>query len=62
MLFYLKPISNEEDMFKYFMTFNITPHELVFRVVVGSQITVPLTYTNISLYYFGFFIFIFFEI
>ena len=36
----LKPIGDEEDTLKSFMAFNITSHELVFRVVVGSQIVV----------------------
>ena len=37
----LKPIGDEEDTFKCFMAFNITPRRLVFRVVVGSRIVVP---------------------
>ena len=36
-----KPIGDEEDTLKSFMTFNITLHEPVFRVVVWSQIVVP---------------------
>ena len=36
-----KPIDDEEDTLKSFMAFNITPHGLIFRVVVGSQIVVP---------------------
>ena len=37
-----KPIGNEEDTVKSFMAFDIMPHKLIFRVVVGSQIVVPL--------------------
>ena len=36
-----KPISDEEDILKSFMAFDITPRELLFRVIVGSQIVVP---------------------
>ena len=36
-----KPIDDEEDTLKSLMAFNITPHGLIFRVVVGSQIMVP---------------------
>ena len=36
-----KPISDEEDTLKSFMAFDIKPHGLVFRVVVGSEIVVP---------------------
>ena len=35
-----KPISDEEDTLKSFMAFDIKPHGLVFRVVVGSEIVV----------------------
>ena len=35
-----KPIDDEEDIFKSFMAFDITPCGPVFRVVVGSQIVV----------------------
>ena len=35
------PISDEEDTLKSFMAFDIKPHGLVFRVVVGSEIVVP---------------------
>ena len=38
-----KPINDEEDTFKSFMTFNITPREPLFRMIVGSQIVVPST-------------------
>ena len=38
-----KLISDEEDTLKSFMAFDITPHGLVFRVVVGSQNVVPPT-------------------
>ena len=41
-----KPISDEEDALKSFMAFNITSREPVFRVVVGSQIVVPLQKTR----------------
>ena len=37
------PNSDEEDIVKSFMAFDITPYELVFKVVVGSQIIVPNT-------------------
>ena len=36
-----KLISDEKDMLKSFMTFDITPCGPAFRVVVGSQIVVP---------------------
>ena len=36
----LKPIGDEEDTLKFFMVFDITTCEPVFRVVVGSQIVV----------------------
>ena len=36
-----KPIVDEEDILKSFMTFDITPHEPAFRVVVENQIMVP---------------------
>ena len=39
-----KPIGDEEDILKSFMTFDITSRGPVFRVVVGNQIVVPLTY------------------
>ena len=38
-----KPINDEEDTFKSFMAFNITPREPLFRIIVGSQIVVPST-------------------
>ena len=38
-----KAIGDEEDTLKSFMTFDITPCEPVFKVVVGSQIVVLLT-------------------
>ena len=38
-----KPIGDEEDILRSFMTFDITPCVPVFRVVVGSQIVVPPT-------------------
>ena len=31
-----KPIGDEKDTLKSFMAFNITPHGLVFRMVIGS--------------------------
>ena len=36
-----KPISNEEDTLKSFITFDITPYMPIFRMVVGSQIVTP---------------------
>ena len=36
-----KPIGDEEDILKSFMTFDITPRESVFKVIVGSQIVAP---------------------
>ena len=36
-----KPIDDEEDTLKSFMTFDITPHGPVFRMIVGSRIVVP---------------------
>ena len=42
-----KPIGDEEDILKSFMTFDITSRGPVFRVVVGNQIVVPLTMTYI---------------
>ena len=36
----LKPISDEEDTFKSFITFDITPREPIFKVVVEIQIVV----------------------
>ena len=36
-----KPISDEENTLKYFMAFNITPHESIFRAIVDGQIVVP---------------------
>ena len=42
-----KPIGDEEDILKSFMTFDITSREPVFRVVVRNQIVVPLTMTYI---------------
>ena len=36
--FISKPISNEEDTLKSFITFDITPYMPIFRMVVGSQI------------------------
>ena len=36
-----KSIGDEEDTFKSFMSFNITPHGPAIRVVVWSQIVVP---------------------
>ena len=36
-----KPIGDEEDTFKSFMTFDIMSREPIFRVVVGNQIVVP---------------------
>ena len=38
-----KPIGDEEDKLKSFMSFDITSHRPVFRVVLGSQIVVPST-------------------
>ena len=38
-----KPIGDEEDTFKSFIVFDITPRVTVFRVVVRSQIVVPPT-------------------
>ena len=38
-----KPISDEEDILKAFMAFDITPRGSVFIVVVRSQIVVPPT-------------------
>ena len=35
-----KPIGNNEDTLISFMTFDITSHKSVFRVVIGSQIIV----------------------
>ena len=37
-----KPISDEKDTLKSFMAFDIIPRGPVYRVVVGSQIVVPL--------------------
>ena len=42
-----KPIGDEKDILKSFMTFDITSREPVFRVVVGNQIVVPLIMTYI---------------
>ena len=39
----LKPIGDEENILKSFMTFDITPPRPVFRVVVESQIVAPPT-------------------
>ena len=36
-----KPISDEEDTLKSFMTFNIAPHGPIFRVIEGIRIVVP---------------------
>ena len=36
-----KPIGDEEETLKSFITFDITPRESVFRVVVWSQIVAP---------------------
>ena len=36
-----KPIDDEEDTFKSFMKFDITPRGSVFRMIVGSRIVVP---------------------
>ena len=42
----LKPIGNEEDSLKSFMTFNITSRKPIFRMVVGSQTVIsPIDYT-----------------
>ena len=38
-----KPINHKEDTLNSFMAFDITPHGLVFRVVVESQIVAPPT-------------------
>ena len=37
----LKSISDEEDIFKSFMTFDIVPCGSIFRVVVKSQLMIP---------------------
>ena len=39
-----KPIGDKEDTLKSFMTFNITPHGSIFKVVKGSQIVIPQQY------------------
>ena len=36
----LKLIDDEENTLKSFMTFNITTHRPIFKVIVGSQIVV----------------------
>ena len=38
-----KPIGYKEDILKSFMAFDITSRRPIFRMVVGSQIVVPLT-------------------
>lgn len=37
-----KPIGNEEDTFKFVMAFDVTPCKPIFRVVIWSQIVLPL--------------------
>ena len=47
----LKPIGDEQDTLKSFMTFDITSCGSVFRVVVGSQIVVLNTIYKMKLYF-----------
>ena len=39
--FISKPIGDEKDTLKSFMTFDITLHEPVFKVIVNDQFVVP---------------------
>ena len=34
---HLKPIGDEEDRLESFIVFYITPHDPIFRAVIGSQ-------------------------
>jgi len=45
-----KSIGDEEDTLKSFMTFNITLRGPIFKVVVRSQIVVPLTIPPLQWY------------